>query len=78
MAQKLTIDLKKNPKVADVVSEMQPGDPIKVMGSIVHMDDQSLVIEVDEVVEVGAPDVDEEDGEPSEDGGMFGDDAENG
>lgn len=56
--QRLTIDLKKNAEVADLVSDKQPGDRIMAELSIVSMDEQSLVVELDSVHE-SAPEVEE-------------------
>lgn len=58
--QTLIIDLKKNASVADVVADMQPGDELKVITVIAHKDEQTLKLTLKEVVEIGAPDVDEE------------------
>jgi hypothetical protein len=47
--QKLTIDLKKNTKVADLVADLEPGESIFAELSIVSKDEQSLVVEIDAV-----------------------------
>lgn len=47
--QVLQIDLFKNPEVAQVVSDMQPGDDIIIHGTIKALDDQTLTVTVEEV-----------------------------
>lgn len=51
MAQKITIDLKKNPDVASVVADMEVGAPLEVSTTIASKDDQTLVLEVEDVFE---------------------------
>ena len=63
--QSLTIDLKKNPAIADLVQTMQPGDYVDLHTSIKALDDQTLTLTVtsaDEGEEPG-PDEKEETGE---------------
>lgn len=50
MAQRITIDLTKNPETADVVADLEVGDAVEVNTTIVSKDDQTLVLEVEEVV----------------------------
>ena len=52
--QRLTIDLKKNAKVADLVSDKEPSDCIYAELCIVSKDDQSLVVEIDAVAETSS------------------------
>ena len=55
--QVITVDLKKNPEIADFVADKEPGDSVCLYGTIKSLDDQSLAITVDEI---------EEDNEPEE------------
>jgi hypothetical protein len=61
----LTIDLKKNPDIADLVKTMQPGDPVDLHTSIKGLDDQTLTVTVREASE-GKP-FDEDDSDPEND-----------
>ena len=45
--QKLTLDLKKNPEVANLVATMEPGDTIILETSIQAKDDQTLTLSLD-------------------------------
>lgn len=71
--QKLLIDLKKNPEVADLVSTMQPGDKIVLETSIKAKDDQTLTLTMESASsgesslgdDEPAPDSDSGDAEPS-------------
>lgn len=47
--QVIQIDLFKNPEVASVVSDMQPGDAIIIHGTIQSLDQQTLTVTVEEV-----------------------------
>ncbi len=47
MAARFTVDLKKNPEVADVVSNLGIGDEVEVVSTIVAMDEQSITLEID-------------------------------
>lgn len=49
--QVVQIDLFKNPEVASVVSDMQPGDSIILHGTIKALDQQTLTVTVEEVEE---------------------------
>lgn len=46
--QTILIDLKKNPDIADLVADMQPGDAIDLHGTIKSLDDQTLEITIEE------------------------------
>jgi hypothetical protein len=62
----LTIDLKKNPDIADLVKTMQPGDPVDLHTSIKAADDQTLTLTVRSASEgkpFPAEEVDEEEAE---------------
>lgn len=52
-AQQISIDLNKNPDVADVVRDLAPGQFVELQLSVVHKDDQTVVLEIEEV-DVGA------------------------
>lgn len=54
--QTLTIDLKKNPEVANLVSGMEPGKRIVLQTSIKANDDQTLTLTL-ESAEAGGEDV---------------------
>lgn len=56
----LTIDLKKNPDIADLVKTMQPGDAVDLHTSIKGLDDQTLTVTVREASE-GKPFEEDED-----------------
>lgn len=56
--QNVTIDLKQNPEVADVIKTMQPGDSVDLHCSIKSMDDQTLVLTVNEAEEGKDPEAD--------------------
>lgn len=60
MAQRITIDLNKNKDAASAVADLQPGDEVEVITTIVSKDDQSLVLEVEEVVESNSAEESEE------------------
>ena len=60
----LTIDLKKNPDIADLVGTMQPGDAVDLHTSIKALDAQTLTVTVREASE-GKP-FDEEEEEEHE------------
>ena len=64
--QELTIDLKKNPEVADAISELALGDEIAIYATIKAKDDQKLIVRLSEV-EAG------EESEESEDAGEMDD-----
>lgn len=49
--QRLTLDLAKNKELADLISDMEPGDSIYAELSIVAKDDQTLTAEVEAVGE---------------------------
>ena len=62
--QTITIDLKKNPDVADLVADMDPGTSICLTTSIKAKDDQTLTLTLDSAEECESKD--EEDAEDSE------------
>lgn len=47
--QSITIDLNKTPEIADAVAGMQPGDAVKLHGTIKSLDEQTLVVTVEEL-----------------------------
>ena len=59
--QVLQIDLLKNPEVKDLVTDLQPGDAIKLHCSIKALDDQTLTLTLDEAEEGDAVEEDEGD-----------------
>jgi len=59
--QSLTIDLKKNPAIADLVQTMQPGDYVDLITSIKALDDQTLTLTVTSAREGSEPAADEKD-----------------
>jgi hypothetical protein len=60
----LTIDLKKNPDIAEITRTMQPGDPVDLHTSIKAMDDQTLTLTVREASE-GKPFDEDDEPEPA-------------
>lgn len=50
----LTIDLRKNPDIAGLVTDMQPGDPVTLHTTLKHKDEQTLQLTV-ESAEEGEP-----------------------
>lgn len=50
MSQVIQIDLNKNKPVADVVADLQPGDEVEVICTIKAKDDQTLSLELVQVV----------------------------
>ncbi|MCW5549985.1 MAG: hypothetical protein KIT44_13560 [Opitutaceae bacterium] len=67
MRQRITIDLNNNPEAVGVVADMEPGDRVELAGSIVSKDDQSLVLELDEIGEDSAVPAEETDDEEADD-----------
>lgn len=63
--QRLTLDLSKNKELADLISDMEPGETIYAELSIVAKDDQSLTTEV-EAVGSSPDDLNETDDETDE------------
>lgn len=64
--QTITLDLKKEPDIAALVADMQPGDPVTLHTTVKAKDDQTLTLTLEEA----------EEGEPHDDmGGQ--DEAEN-
>lgn len=63
----LTIDLKKNPDIADLVKTMQPGDAVDLHTSIKGLDDQTLTVTVREASEGKPFDDEDEEEEPAND-----------
>lgn len=59
--QRLTIDLKSNPKVADLVADLEPSEKIDATLVIVAKDDQTLTVDLEGVHEHDASMVDDED-----------------
>lgn len=53
--QKIQIDLKKNPEIADLVIDLQPGDKILLHTSINELDDQTLGLTIEEAEEDKSP-----------------------
>ncbi len=53
--QTLTIDLKKNPDIADLTRTMQPGDLVDLHSSIKSMDEQTLTLTVESAEEGHEP-----------------------
>lgn len=49
MSQRLTIDLKKNPEAAQVTADMEVGAKVALYGAIFSKDDQTLVVEMEEI-----------------------------
>jgi 3-methyladenine DNA glycosylase AlkC len=49
MSQKLTVDLEKNPEVADLLTDMEVGEAIFIRGTIANMDDKTLEVRLQEV-----------------------------
>jgi preprotein translocase subunit YajC len=49
--QTLTIDLKREPEIADLVADLQPGDPVLLHTTIKAMDDQTLTLTLEEAEE---------------------------
>ena len=45
--QRITIDLKKNPKVAEMIADLEPADSLFAELTIVSKDEQSLVVEIE-------------------------------
>lgn len=60
----ITVDLKKNPDIAEIIRGMQPGDPVDLHTSIKGMDDQTLTLTIRQASE-GKP-FDHEDGDDEE------------
>lgn len=52
--QRITIDLKKNPKVAELIADLEPADCLYAELTIVSKDDQSLVVEIEAASETAA------------------------
>lgn len=50
MAQRIQIDKKKNPEAASVVADLEVGARVEVITTIAAQDDQTLTLEVEEVV----------------------------
>jgi hypothetical protein len=48
MSQRLSIDLKKNPEVAELISDMEPGAKVNLTTAIYSKDEQTLVLELEE------------------------------
>lgn len=65
--QTLTIDLKKNPDIADLVKLMQPADLIDLHTSIKALDDQTLTLTVESASEGKEEDEDDEQDAPEGD-----------
>ena len=66
MSQRLTIDLKKNPEVADLIADMEVGSYVNLSTSIVAKDEQTLTLELEEATTGEAPaKEEEEEGEPT-------------
>ena len=63
----LTIDLKKNPDIAELVRTMQPGDPVDLHTSIKALDEQTASLTVREASEGKPFDDDEEEEAPEGD-----------
>lgn len=63
MSQRLTIDLTKNPEVAQLVSDMEVGAAVKLETTIYSKDEQSLVLELEEA---DAGDGSKDDGDEAE------------
>ncbi len=61
MSQRLIIDLKKNPKVADLVADLEPGQKIDATLNIVAKDDQTLTADLGYVCEHDESAMEEED-----------------
>lgn len=59
--QRLTLDLKKNPEVADLVADLEPADKIDACFRIVSKDDQSVIVELVSVDEYSGKDDDDDD-----------------
>lgn len=57
--QTIIIDLKKNPEIADLVTDKQPGDRILLHTSIKQLNDQTLELTIEEAEEGKDPDADE-------------------
>lgn len=49
--QRIQIDLKKNPELASLVSDMPVGAWVELQTSIVAKDDQTLTVEIEECAE---------------------------
>ena len=47
--QRLVLDLEKNTDLADLVADAEPGDKLDAVISIVHRDEKSLTVELEEV-----------------------------
>jgi len=58
--QRLTLDLKKNPEVADLVADLEPADKIDACFRIVSKDDQSVIVELVSVDEYSGKDDDDD------------------
>lgn len=66
MKPTITLDLKKNPDLADLVADLMPGDTILLETSIKSRDDQTLTVTLDSAMNEEG---DEAGGEDSEDEG---------
>lgn len=68
--QTITVDLRKEPEIADLALDMHPGDGIRLCGTIKSIDDQSLVITVEEAEPYDhEKEADEKEGEGNEGSG---------
>jgi hypothetical protein len=72
--QIITIDLRKNPEIADFLADKQPGDEVYLCGSIKSLDDQSAQITITEVEDRTGEEKDKEPDPDDEAGTMEGDD----
>ena len=52
--QRITIDLKKNPKIAELIADLEPADCLYAELTIVSKDEQSLVVEIEAASETAA------------------------
>lgn len=61
--QRLALDLERNEDLASLVADMEPGDKLDAVLSIVARDDKTLTVELDEVTEGVAAEEEEQEEE---------------
>lgn len=71
MAQKITIDLKKNLEVADLVADLEPSAKVFLRTAIASKDEDTLVLQLEEASDthdgLAEDDTDDEDEDDEED-----------
>ena len=71
--QRLSIDLERNEALAKLVADLEPGEKLDAVMSIVARDDKTLTVELESFSDHDGSDDDEDDGEEEEETSSEGD-----